>query len=207
MPKYLAILSPDLVISSAPLSFRKRMAFILSSRSISATGLPTRDTDWSISSSSSSETLCGCARGSCPRLARRYEVPDRAVHHKQRRNIVIDGKERLRPAMLIPDINGGGFQYLPVGGPGKISQVILGRGRVFPQQLKHRVGRAVPQLPARNMTVFDVNHRMLQTVARKVVNDDFAARSELRGQSPCHLAQQFQTFFRQYGKPPFSLSS
>ena len=65
MPKYLAILSPDFVTRNAPFSLRKRIAFTLSSLFIRATGLPTRATDWAISSSSRSLTLTIFSGSSC----------------------------------------------------------------------------------------------------------------------------------------------
>ena len=56
MPKYLATLSPDLVMRNAPASFRNLIALILSSFVISAAGTPTSSTDSAMSSSRSSLT-------------------------------------------------------------------------------------------------------------------------------------------------------
>ena len=132
MPKYFATLSPDLVTRNAPFSFRNWMARTLSSLFIRATGLPTRATDCSISSSSTSLTLMMRSGSVCSLSLGGQQIADGALHHHQRRNVVVDGEDGRHgfPALL-RIYSGGGLEDLAVRRPGQIAQMVPGRARAW----------------------------------------------------------------------------
>ena len=133
------------------------MARTLSSLFIRATGLPTRATDCWISSSSRSLTLTifsGSVLLGCSPVETRSL--DRALHHQQRGDVIVDGQNAGDLALAVADIDGGGFEDLPVRRPGQVGQMVPGRRVIGGQLLHHDIGGPVPHLAAGDVAVVNV---------------------------------------------------
>ena len=83
------------------------------------------------------------------------QVAEGLLHEDEAGDVVVDSQDGGDLPLPVPDIDGGGFQNLPVRGFGEVAEVVLGLRVLGAQLLHHHVGRAVPHLPARHMAVGD----------------------------------------------------
>ena len=128
---------------------------------------------------------------------------DRALHHQQLGDVIVDGQDGGDLALAVADIDCGGLEDLAVRRPGQITEVVPGLRVVGLQLLHHHVGGAVPHLPAGDVAVLD-GHDGVVRVAAQVVDHHLAVGAELGGDPRRHLLEQIQFPAFDVLHPPFA---
>ena len=131
------------------------------------------------------------------RVHRGGQLLQGAGGHVERSDVKVDAEERRDLAVLVPDVDGRGFEQLAGGGFGQIAQPVLGLlgVNVLAQLLEHDLRRAVADLAPGNVAVFDGDDGMVGVVFPDFVDDDLAAAAELGGNALGDLAQRVKLKF------------
>ena len=106
--------------------------------------------------------------------------------------IVVNAKDPQRNPVVIPDVDGGGFQDLPILGPGQIGQVIVELFGIPPQGFQNHMGGPVPHLASGDVSVFNGNDGSFRVIGGKIVDHHLAVRAELTGDPLCQRQEKLQ---------------
>ena len=125
-------------------------------------------------------------------LVGRNEVVQGVFKQLHHGNVVVDPKDPRDLAGLVPDVDRGGFQNLPVLCARQIAKLILRIVVLMAQLLQYDVGRPVADLAAGHVSVFNRHDRGIGAFAGKLMKHDLAVAAKLRRDRLCDLLKQFQ---------------
>ena len=107
-------------------------------------------------------------------------------------NIVVDAEDANGGTVVISDVDGGGFQDLPILGPGQIGQVIVELFGIPSQGFQNYVRGPVPRLASGDVSVFNGNDGPFRVIGGKIVNHHLAVGAELTGDPLCQRQEKLQ---------------
>ena len=108
---------------------------------------------------------------------------DRALHHQQLGDVVVDGQNGGDLALAVTDIDCGGFEDLAVRRPGQVGQMVPRRRVIGGQLLHHDIGGPVPHLAACDMAVDNIDNGVFRILRGQIVNHNLTVWPELGRQA------------------------